>query len=265
MFNDQTDNQNKQSAPQDIFDSASPVPAPTPINTPSATQAFNPISASNPVNLSPVDSGNPVIHTMAGDASVLKPVNRVNGDDPWSQLSPNERAALESIRPSAWRRILVVILVVLIISGGIYVAWRFVPWSNWLSRFFPASNNSKVAPSPVENNKENNQEYLNQIIQPENNTMPTATPIDTDRDGLNDEEETQAGTKVDEPDSDNDDLSDLAEVKTYKTNPLKADSDDDGYNDGLEVKNGNNPLDARPDAKLLQINSETINQAKPTN
>lgn len=42
-------------------------------------------------------------------------------------------------------------------------------------------------------------------------------------------------------DSDSDGLSDFEETNMYKTNPFKADSDGDGYNDGIEVKYGFNP------------------------
>ena len=43
-------------------------------------------------------------------------------------------------------------------------------------------------------------------------------------------------------DTDHDGLTDYQEVHVYHTDPLKADTDGDGYNDGDEVKNGFNPL-----------------------
>ena len=43
-------------------------------------------------------------------------------------------------------------------------------------------------------------------------------------------------------DSDQDGLSDADEINVYGTNPLKSDTDGDGYLDGDEVKNGYNPL-----------------------
>lgn len=45
-------------------------------------------------------------------------------------------------------------------------------------------------------------------------------------------------------DSDQDGLTDAEELNIYQTNPLKADSDGDGYIDGDEVKTGHNPLGA---------------------
>lgn len=43
-------------------------------------------------------------------------------------------------------------------------------------------------------------------------------------------------------DTDGDGLSDIDEETVWNTDPLKADTDGDGYNDGLEVANGYSPL-----------------------
>lgn len=64
---------------------------------------------------------------------------------------------------------------------------------------------------------------------------------DADGDGLTDDEEKTAGTKIDLVDTDLDNLTDYEEVKIYRTNPLLPDSDKDGYLDGNEVRNGMNP------------------------
>jgi len=74
----------------------------------------------------------------------------------------------------------------------------------------------------------------------ESPTVPSG-PIDSDGDGLSDDEEKALGTDLNEPDTDQDGLFDNEEVKTYQTDPLKADTDGDGYNDGQEVRNGYNP------------------------
>ncbi|HRH23960.1 MAG TPA: hypothetical protein PK295_05035, partial [Candidatus Magasanikbacteria bacterium] len=42
-------------------------------------------------------------------------------------------------------------------------------------------------------------------------------------------------------DTDLDELSDGDEVMVWKTNPLVSDTDNDGYSDGVEVKNGYKP------------------------
>jgi len=78
--------------------------------------------------------------------------------------------------------------------------------------------------------------------------ITTTEMIDTDGDGLNDQEETLAGTDINQVDTDGDGLSDYEEIKTYLTNPLSADTDGDTYSDGSEVKNGYNP---NGDGKLI--------------
>jgi hypothetical protein len=65
--------------------------------------------------------------------------------------------------------------------------------------------------------------------------------LDSDGDGLSDEEEYKLGTDPFNPDTDGDGLSDREEVMIYKTDPLNPDTDGDGYSDGEEVKNGFNP------------------------
>ena len=65
--------------------------------------------------------------------------------------------------------------------------------------------------------------------------------VDTDQDGLTDNEEGIIGTNINSPDTDKDGLFDREEVKVYLTDPLNPDTDNDGYLDGDEVKNGYNP------------------------
>ena len=94
-------------------------------------------------------------------------------------------------------------------------------------------------------------EVTNTVNQP---VQPTVTaPVDTDQDGLTDEEEAKLGTNPNNPDTDGDGLTDREEVKVYGTDPLKADTDGDGYPDGVEVKNGFNP---KGPGKLLDINNK---------
>jgi hypothetical protein len=100
---------------------------------------------------------------------------------------------------------------------------------------------------------------------------PTATTtsdeIDSDADGLTDEQETTVGTdpslpdsdadgvsdsdEIDfygtdalDPDTDADGLADTEELLTHGTNPLLDDTDGDGVSDGEEVAAGSDPLDA---------------------
>jgi len=123
--------------------------------------------------------------------------------------------------------------------------------------------------------------------------LNTPGDIDSDHDGLTDQEEAVYGTnpfnpdsdgdglldgeevhglpfkdpltgetkliKTDplNPDSDFDGLSDGAEVKIYHTNPMDPDTDHGGVSDGHEViEDGTNPLDPKDDLQLFTLNIE---------
>ena len=76
--------------------------------------------------------------------------------------------------------------------------------------------------------------------------------IDTDGDGLTDDEEAAIGTDPNKQDTDGDGLIDYEEVKKYHTDPLKADTDGDGLTDGDEVmKYHTDPLKADTDGDGL--------------
>ena len=78
-------------------------------------------------------------------------------------------------------------------------------------------------------------------------------PVDSDRDGLTDEEELALGTSPRSADTDADGLSDRDEVEQWGTNPLNPDTDGDGFLDGGEVDNGYNP---RGGGKLFEVPTE---------
>lgn len=84
-------------------------------------------------------------------------------------------------------------------------------------------------------------------------SLPEEVPVnlDTDGDGLTDQEEAELGTDPNKVDTDDDDLFDREEVRVYKTDPLNPDTDGDGYLDGAEVEAGYNP---RGEGELLDIN-----------
>lgn len=67
-------------------------------------------------------------------------------------------------------------------------------------------------------------------------------PLDTDQDGIPDEEEIKLGTSITEFDSDFDGIQDYHEINIWGTDPLNPDTDGDGFPDGLEIVTGYNPL-----------------------
>lgn len=55
-------------------------------------------------------------------------------------------------------------------------------------------------------------------------------------------------------DTDNDGLGDIDEITIFHTDPNNKDSDNDGYDDGLEIKNGYSPT--QPNKKLREIDTD---------
>jgi len=126
-----------------------------------------------------------------------------------------------------WLIILVIIVFVIIIAGIIVSA------TGILNKKTSANNNMNI-------NAANNDAKTNvNVVLPTNSVN---YPVDSDQDGLSDEEEKSLGTNPNSSDTDSDGLSDRDEVKIYKTDPNNPDSDGDGHSDGDEVKAGYNPL-----------------------
>ncbi|MGL4655220.1 MAG: VWA domain-containing protein [Sarcina sp.] len=85
--------------------------------------------------------------------------------------------------------------------------------------------------------------------------------IDTDGDGLIDEDEKNAGTDIKNEDTDGDGLTDGQEIITYKTDPLKKDTDSDGLTDLEEVYiTKTNPLEKDTDKNNIIDSEEDLDQ-----
>lgn len=67
--------------------------------------------------------------------------------------------------------------------------------------------------------------------------------LDTDQDGLSDDQESRIGTDVYDSDTDGDGLKDGEEVRRYGTDPRSHDTDVDGSWDGEEILQGSDPFD----------------------
>ena len=99
-------------------------------------------------------------------------------------------------------------------------------------------------------------------------TAPTTTvdqaSIDVDQDGLTGADEELRGTDADDSDSDDDGLSDGAEVFETGTSPTVADSDGDEASDGQEVDAGTNPnLDEDSDGDGVPDSDEILSGGDP--
>lgn len=95
---------------------------------------------------------------------------------------------------------------------------------------------------PTANNSNSNgQAVSSTVAEMHNNELLFGEKQDSDSDGLDDKAESQLGTNVNIPDSDQDKLCDGDEVLIWKTNPSLADTDADKHPDGTEVYNGYNP------------------------
>lgn len=73
------------------------------------------------------------------------------------------------------------------------------------------------------------------------NELAVSVEVDADGDGLNEEQESNYGSSDQNVDTDSDGLTDVQEIKKYKTDPANPDTDGDSYPDGSEVENGYNP------------------------
>lgn len=86
-----------------------------------------------------------------------------------------------------------------------------------------------------------------------------AVPVDTDGDGLTDEQEIELGLDPFSADADDDGLTDGEEINEYNTDPKNPDTDGDGLSDGDEVNTyGTDPNNVDSDGDGLSDYDEII-------
>lgn len=126
-----------------------------------------------------------------------------------------------------------------VVAGGGYWAYNNFLFPKPLSPSLNLNVNTglNVAPAP---------EATQPAVQP----VAPPTLVDSDNDGLTDDQEKILGTDPLNPDTDGDGLFDGEEASVYKTDPLNPDTDGDGFLDGAEVKNGYDP---KGPGKLIRI------------
>ena len=158
-----------------------------------------------------------------------------------------------------------IVLIAALLGGGYYAYSKFfsptlnLPNIN-LQDFSPQNLNQQFEEEVVNLNLNSNVNEAVNVneetpVEPpdENINLNQPANVDSDLDGLTDEEESALGTDPSEPDSDGDNLFDREEARVYETDPLNPDTDSDGYLDGTEVSGGYNPKGA---GRLLELNLE---------
>ncbi len=88
---------------------------------------------------------------------------------------------------------------------------------------------------------------------------------DTDGDGLSDFEEAEGPTDPTNEDSDGDGLNDGEELTEYDTDPINEDSDGDGVNDGQEIADETDPNNEDSDEDGVNDGQEADNGTDPNN
>ncbi|MFA6254987.1 MAG: hypothetical protein WC675_03035 [Patescibacteria group bacterium] len=139
--------------------------------------------------------------------------------------------------------IVVIILIAVLAVAGWYAYQVFVVRPNGQK----VLNTNQTGQVNTNQNNAVNQGVVNQNI---NTNQTPQQPVDSDRDGLTDNEESMYGTDPNEVDTDKDGLTDRDEVKVFKTDPNNADTDGDTYTDGAEVRSGYDP---KGPGRLLKI------------
>jgi hypothetical protein len=169
-----------------------------------------------------------------------KPVTQPAQSPQSSDLPPEP--VFEKKKFPWWIIIIIVVVLVLIVSGVLaYFQMKDVAPLNDQ----PIISDQSTDPSEQSEGLSINEDVDDVIVK-----IEEASSEDLDFDGLTNEEEKQYRTNPRKADSDNDGLFDRDEVMFYKTDPNDYDSDNDGYSDGQEVQSGYNP---KGDGKLLNF------------
>lgn len=172
----------------------------------------------------------------SGEKKFASPTPLKSKSPPPSPLRPKEEepSPLELKKTPPQRKILtrgIIILGIIILGVAAYFLYQ---------KFFKSEevslNNNLNQGVTIINENVNKGDQINKRA-----NFNVNQPLDTDKDGLSDEEETNLGTNINNSDSDNDNLFDFEEAKIYQTDPLNSDTDGDGHSDGEEVKKGYNP------------------------
>lgn len=243
MFDEKPINPTNQNQPPQNLPMAGPAPlAPTPI--PKIESGFPPEDI-----LGEIDKVEP---TVKGPAL---------SQTDWKQslppaVTPPPKPVAKEPFFAQYKKAIVVVVLVLVIGGALaaagwygYNTFLAVPQDG-----LPAVNTGAGNPAVNQPAVNVNEPAVN-TNQPQGNqnanlNAEPAAPVDSDQDGLTDEEERMYGTNANNPDTDGDGLTDRDEVKVFKTDPNNPDTDGDTYLDGAEIRGGYDP---KGPGKLLNL------------
>jgi hypothetical protein len=153
----------------------------------------------------------------------------------------------------------IVAVVVILLAGGALAAAGWYGYSIFIlapqANPTPAINTGAPNPSANQPDAANVNEPVVNTNQPQANenanlNAEPVAPVDSDQDGLTDEEEGMYGTNPSQADTDADGLTDRDEVKVFETDPNNPDTDGDTYLDGAEIRGGYDP---KGPGKLLNL------------
>ncbi len=193
-----------------------------------------------------IKNNSQIMNDNSSDKNVSKPVEDIFSETEKNNPTPQLQEILDTnTMPAAYQptnnmyesgknkknvlKLLLLIIFVAIVGIGGYIAYGMYQDSQ-VKKVLNEPETSSV------NNDENSSNTNSDV------TIISGNVVDTDNDGLSDQEESTFGTDINLPDTDSDNLFDREEIKIYGTDPLNSDTDGDGYLDGDEVKAGYNPL-----------------------
>ncbi len=177
----------------------------------------------------------------AAPSALPRPVNASVTVPPSIELMGKSGESIAPVANPVLGRILLGVLVLIIVGSGGFGGWWV--YTNIIQKkpvSTPTTQSTTELPTPTPTPvvETLTPSPVVAVTTTNENTDPT---LDSDHDGLPDVQERVLGTDPNNPDTDNDGVTDGDEILKYRTNPLKADTDGDGYSDGTEIKNGYNP------------------------
>lgn len=215
-------------------------------------------STSAPANLpvEPVDMLASVEHDERMQTTIPNAVSAglLKKKEPPPQLAEAVQAASHASSGRKWLKALGVVVFIVVMGGALGAGIWWFMFASKAPVMQPVSETNEVSPPTTPSvNTTDSADPLETT--PVSQTVTTTTKVmDADQDGLSDERESQLGTNPNNPDTDDDLLTDGDEVLIWKTNPLIRDTDGDGHGDGVEIKNGYNPAG---DGRLFPVAPST--------